>query len=184
MKTQATKFTSPRVSLDLQVTSSLRSNQRLINKISREIQRDLALELAKFLKQLPAFQSKLKQLQRIQVDLEICADTKMKRLNSLHRGKNKTTDVLSFPLYQNLRQSRQLDSSLFLPEVHLGDIVISLPVAKKQALERDHAIEEEIFQLFIHGFLHLCGYDHEISPKEAKIMFDLEEKIGEKIGKR
>ena len=79
----------------------------------------------------------------------------MKRLNSKFRGKNSTTDVLSFPLAENF-------------ERHLGDIVISLPQARKQAREFGSRLQEELLRLLIHGLLHLLGYDHEgVSKREA-----------------
>ena len=66
----------------------------------------------------------------------------------------------------------------------LGDIFICREVALRQAKEFGISIEEEILHLFIHGFLHLCGYDHEISREEEKLMFGLEEKLLEKISKK
>lgn len=77
-------------------------------------------------------------------------DRGMKKLNREHRGKNVTTDVLSFPAE---------------PEPgaypHLGDIVISLPTADKMAKKLGVSRRREVETLVIHGFLHLCGFDHE-----------------------
>ncbi|MBN8554510.1 MAG: rRNA maturation RNase YbeY [Deltaproteobacteria bacterium] len=78
----------------------------------------------------------------------------MKQLNRQFRQKNKTTDVLSF------------HSSI--PDL-LGSIVIDLAVAKKQAREYQHSIKQEILELFIHGVLHLLGFDHE-KASDAKKM--------------
>ncbi|HET8900889.1 MAG TPA: rRNA maturation RNase YbeY [Holophagaceae bacterium] len=77
-------------------------------------------------------------------------DRGMKKLNREHRGKNETTDVLSFPTDAGKGE---------FP--HLGDIVISLPVAEAMAKKLGVSRRREVETLVIHGFLHLCGYDHE-----------------------
>ena len=80
------------------------------------------------------------------------SDRRMTELNSLFRGKKLTTDVLSFP-----HEPDQFDSD----KTNLGDIVISVEQAQKQAVENGLTLEAEIKQLILHGLLHLCGYDHE-----------------------
>lgn len=77
-------------------------------------------------------------------------DRAMRRLNREHRGINLTTDVLSFPA--------QPEPGAF---PHLGDLVISLPVAEKMARKLGVSRRREVETLVIHGFLHLCGFDHE-----------------------
>ena len=76
----------------------------------------------------------------------ITGDTELKSLNSTFRGKDATTDVLSFP-------SGEKDP--------VGDIAVSLGRARAQAKERGHSIEEEVCILMLHGVLHLLGMDHE-----------------------
>ncbi|WP_120404165.1 MULTISPECIES: rRNA maturation RNase YbeY [unclassified Halobacteriovorax] len=119
--------------------------------------------------------------QEIEVDLHFCGDKRMRQINSEHRNKDKTTDVLSFPMYESLRP----DSTDFvLPgPVMLGDIIISRNVARKQAREFNLSLEQEVIHLFCHGLLHLLGYDHEISEKEEEIMESLEKEILLKIKK-
>jgi len=84
------------------------------------------------------------------VSISYVDDRIMRRLNREHRGIDQTTDVLSFP---------------FEPEKgafpHLGDLVISLPVADRMAKKLGVSRRREVQTLVIHGFLHLCGYDHE-----------------------
>jgi probable rRNA maturation factor len=82
---------------------------------------------------------------------------RMKELNNFFRNKDTTTDVLSFP-----HEPDEFDPN---PE-NLGDIVISVEQAKKQADENGLTLENEIKQLILHGLLHLCGYDHEIDNGE------------------
>jgi probable rRNA maturation factor len=85
------------------------------------------------------------------------SDDRMKQLNSLFRGKDTTTDVLSFP-----READEFD-----PEKNeLGDIVISAEQARKQCIENALSLDAEIRQLILHGLLHLCGYDHETDSGE------------------
>ena len=85
------------------------------------------------------------------------SDNRMKQLNEIFRGKSSTTDVLSFPH----------EPDEFDPEKgNLGDIVISVEQAQKQAGENGLTLDEEIKQLMLHGLLHLCGYDHETDNGE------------------
>ena len=86
----------------------------------------------------------------------------MRTLNNTWRNKDRTTDVLSFPL----REGRFLHIQ---PDM-LGDIVISLPVAARQAEEAGHSLMVELERLLVHGLVHLLGYDHEQSPAEARRM--------------
>lgn len=107
----------------------------------------------------------------------------MRTINREHRGKDKVTDVLSFPAQSSLRTSKNLDW-IQAGELSLGDLVISLPQAQRQAREFKLTVEEEMVHLFIHGFLHLMGYDHELSSKEEKLMEGLEAKLLEKFAKK
>lgn len=119
--------------------------------------------------------------EEIEVDLHFCGDKRMREINREHRDKDKTTDVLSFPMYESLRP----DSTDFvLPgPVMLGDIIISRNVAEKQAREFNIDLEQEVIHLFCHGLLHLLGYDHEISQEEEELMESLEKEILLKIKK-
>ncbi|MGC2235779.1 MAG: rRNA maturation RNase YbeY [Pyrinomonadaceae bacterium] len=85
------------------------------------------------------------------------SDRKMRELNKTFRGKNSTTDVLSFPF-----EADEFESD----ENNLGDIVISIEQAARQATENDLDLETEIKQLILHGILHLSGFDHEIDNGE------------------
>ena len=97
------------------------------------------------------------------------SDGKMRELNNLYRGVNKTTDVLSFG-------SEPDEFGAY--ETYLGDIAISLEQAHRQAEENDLDFETEIKQLMLHGILHLCGYDHETDAGE---MNELELRLREKL---
>ena len=86
---------------------------------------------------------------RGQVSVLLTTDAKIRRLNRRFRGKNKATDVLSFPASESA--TREIT----------GDLAISMPTALRQAREHAHALATEIKVLILHGLLHLAGYDHE-----------------------
>ena len=91
----------------------------------------------------------------------LVGDEEMRRLNRDYRGKDRTTDVLSF----SLREGEQGDVASAL-----GDVVISLETAARQACERRSTIAREVDRLLVHGILHLAGYDHEVSAREERRM--------------
>ena len=94
-------------------------------------------------------------------------DQRMRTLNRQYRGKDRTTDVLAFAM----REAPHSSSSL------LGDVVIAVPTAARQAKEGQRSLDEELTVLLVHGILHLCGYDHERSEKEARRMHRRERMI-------
>ena len=110
-------------------------------------------------------QSKI-QNPRSKTDLSIlfCGDARMRALNYRFRGKDRPTDVLSFPAGQG--------------EL-LGDIVVSVPYAARQARRRGEQTRREIDRLLLHGYLHLLGYDHETDGGE---MDALEVKLKRRLG--
>lgn len=104
---------------------------------------------------------------RTELSLVLVGNGEIQRLNARYRKKNYPTDVLSFPAGGLLPRGARI----------LGDVVISVERASQQADERGKTLEEELEALLIHGILHLLGYDHERSAKEAKAMQSLEKKI-------
>lgn len=138
----------------------------------------------KFLKRVAEIAIKnipsLKKKADVEIDLAIIGEKRMRRLNLIWRGKDKSTDVLSFKSGE-LRKNK--DSFIFAPGniFHLGEILICYPVAEKQAREDGFSIDKEMAILFIHGILHLAGYDHEKNGQEARKMFKLQEKIAGKL---
>ena len=84
--------------------------------------------------------------------IRFAGDREVRRLNRTYRGQDKPTDVLSFPG----------------GEGHLGDILVSVPVARRQALEAGHTVERELKVLLLHGLLHCLGYDHETDEGEME----------------
>lgn len=117
-----------------------------------------------------------KGLKSLHLSLLICGDARIKKLNNEFRGKDKVTDVLSFPLHENLRTSCYSATSL-----SLGDIAICYPQMKRQARDFKIGSMDEFIHLFFHGVIHLIGYDHEISEKEEKLMMKWEKLALEKF---
>lgn len=101
-----------------------------------------------------------------EVSLLITDDESIRGLNKDFRGIDRATDVLSFPMEE---------------ENMLGDIAISLDTAKRQSTDSGIAIEREVAFLFIHGMLHLLGFDHETGEAQEKEMFTLQEDILKKL---
>ena len=109
-------------------------------------------------------------LEGVEISVYITNDEEIRKLNKTYRGKDKATDVLSFPLDENFEGYRLL-----------GDIVISQDTAERQARELDHSLKEEVKRLLIHGLVHLLGYDHEKGEEEEKKFKELEERILSKL---
>ena len=96
-----------------------------------------------------------------ELSILLCDDTAIRTLNRQYRKKNKATDVLAFPMQEGPGPpaNQQL----------LGDVVISLPTARRQAGEHDRPIIQEVTFLLAHGLLHLLGYDHANKQEEREM---------------
>jgi probable rRNA maturation factor len=90
-------------------------------------------------------------------------DAFIQSLNETHRGKDRPTDVLAFPQNEGEGTPTALDHGL------LGDVVISLDTAERQAKGRKHTLMDEVSFLLAHGILHLLGYDHQTDEQEANM---------------
>lgn len=105
------------------------------------------------------------------VTVAFVSDRAMRGLNQLWRGKRATTDVLSFPAAQS--EFEKAEGS------NVGDVVISVEQASRQAIEHGLSFENEVSQLILHGLLHLSGYDHETDRGE---MDRLELRLRKRLG--
>jgi len=105
------------------------------------------------------------------LSLTLVGKARMQRLNRTYRQHDYATDVLAFPM-QDSSQS---------PVAFLGDVVICLPVALSQASRFGNTPDEELLRLLIHGTLHLLGYDHETTEREAKRMKRKEQTILQRL---
>lgn len=105
-----------------------------------------------------------------EIDVLLTSDAELKRLNKAFRGKNKATDVLSFPAPDEA-------------EGVAGDLAISLETAARQAAEHGHTLRDEVRILLLHGVLHLAGEDHEadsgeMAAREAELRRTLRLPVG------
>lgn len=107
-------------------------------------------------------------------DVILVDDEEMHELNKKYRGIDRTTDVLSFALNDN----KHIETEV----ISLGDIFISIPKMKSQAIEYGHSEKRELSFLALHGLLHLLGYDHTLGKKEEEEMFGLQKEILNDLG--
>lgn len=160
-------------SLELRLVSSLRSpslSKSMIKKLPNALE-IVARECYPTLKK--------QGVSKLSMSITICGRRKIQTLNRDYRNKDKPTDVLSFPLFDDLRQFKDT----WPGPMELGDIVICWPKVLQQALEFKITPEQEFIHLFVHGYLHLLGYDHELSRNEELIMEKYEQKLVGRIYK-
>jgi probable rRNA maturation factor len=107
-----------------------------------------------------------------------CLDKKnIQELNHTFRGKNKPTDILSFPQFEPTDLKRLLKGTAGQKSpLYLGDILLYLPRVKVDAVKRKKPLDHHVTHLVVHGFLHLLGYDH-MTARDAQNMEALEKKI-------
>lgn len=125
----------------------------------------------KYLRQIVNKASRLLKipLKSLEISLGIVAGPEMRRLNKQYKGRDRPTDVLSYPL-SSLAKKKSDGPKL------IGEIIICYPQALSQARYLKHSVKKELAILFLHGFLHLLGYDHQ-DRKGASRMDKLIEKI-------
>ncbi len=111
-----------------------------------------------------------------EVALSFVDDEEIQMLNKQYRAIDQPTDVLSFPMEDDFVPMAEEQSVPLL-----GDIIISVQTAKRQSEEYGHSLLREIGFLFVHGFLHLLGYDHQTDEEEA-VMLEKQEEILSKAG--
>ena len=118
---------------------------------------------------LPQLTARVEKMMRVmevpegsEVSILLCGDTLMQELNRDHRGFDKSTDVLAFAL----QEAQDFGGQATV----LGDIVISIDTARRQAKGEKRSLVAEVTMLLAHGLLHLLGYDH-ASPEDARTMF-------------
>lgn len=131
-------------------------NQNLV-KIYKLLKKQKAFRHCRFEKDLQSTSSKKKQ-----IVIVLVSRNEIKKINNSFRYKNKTTDILSFS---------SADEST------LGELILCPEVIKGQALSHKMTLHQEYLYLLIHGILHLLGYDHELSQKNEKEMFDIQDKV-------
>lgn len=113
--------------------------------------------------------------EREKISLAFVGKEDIKKLNKKYRGRNKPTDVLSFDFKSKIKNQK------LSKELGLGEILICLDVVKENAQKYGNDFQQEMIKVFTHGILHLCGYDHEKTKKQAVEMEKIEKKYLSKI---
>jgi len=108
------------------------------------------------------------------LSLVLVTDKKIQELNRVYRKKDTPTDVLSFSYVEEFFQSKKISPGF--QQNQIGELYISVPTARRQAKEHGHSLSKEIRILFIHGLLHILGYDHE-KAKDREVMQGLEQQF-------
>ena len=116
---------------------------------------------------------------RLSASIMFAADEDIRALNAEWRGKDKPTNVLSFPM---LERSDLLDLTPVGPPEMLGDIALAFETCAREADEKGVSLEHHAAHLIVHGLLHLAGYDHETGDADAEAMEALETKILAEMG--
>ncbi len=111
---------------------------------------------------------------KISFSVMLSNNTKIKKLNFFYRKKNKPTDILSFPTYDKLKISNK---------TYIGDIIISYNFINKPKSQNIKEFKKKLIKIFIHGFLHLLGFDHK-KNSEYKEMYKEEEYIYKTVIKK
>jgi probable rRNA maturation factor len=114
----------------------------------------------------------------IEVSIRLTSDEEVQQLNATYRGKDKPTNVLSFPMVDadSLYQIDQAES-----EILLGDIVLAQETCIAESAEKEISVEAHATHLVVHGLLHLLGYDH-LSDEDAQIMESIERRTLANLG--
>lgn len=115
-------------------------------------------------------------LQNKNTSVILMSDDEIASYNSKYRNKKEATNVLSFPAYND---GDNLPSEITQNE--LGDILISIETAEREAQQERKTLNDRLMELIIHGLLHLQGYDHERSEEEALLMWDKEKELMQKL---
>lgn len=149
-------------------------NRRAFNTVARRAIRETVAAIV-----APAIVKVALSSTRYEVALSLMNDEEIHQLNTHYRGKNKPTDVLSFA--QNEGEDFPVEVTENVAQV-LGDIVISIETAQRQAAERAHSLEEETEFLCVHGALHLLGFDH-INATDRRRMWKQQDEIVEHLKK-
>ena len=133
----------------------------------------VALSVAQIFKRIDYFPY----AQGIELSITLTNDTHIQELNREYRGKDKPTNVLSFPQIDWVQEQESAKAPLIM----LGDVIIALETIEREAQEQDKRIQDHFIHMLIHSILHLCGHDHE-QEAEAEEMESIEIQILSDMG--
>jgi probable rRNA maturation factor len=172
-------MTHPQDPLQKKKTSALQENHRQLEVAVTNQLRSFAIQSSNIKKIVNGVAEALG-LEEFHVSVAFVGTAAIKKLNAAYRQKDYATDVLSFGQIDWPSPLRLHPKKKVRPrgphELLLGDIVISLPNAKKNAASIGQGIDREVCFLLIHAMLHLCGHDH-MAPREEQVMLKLQNRI-------
>lgn len=135
----------------------------------------------KLIQSLLSFAAKEENIkEQTELSVTFLSDDAIRQVNHEYRAKNEATDVISFALEEEAVGEAPIFGAENMPR-HLGDLLISVETAARQAKEYGHSLERELGFLALHGFLHLLGYDH-MNDKDEKEMFTRQDEILQSYG--
>lgn len=114
------------------------------------------------------------------INIILTTPTHIKEYNKQYRNINKETDVLSFPMFEKEELEEKIEKKQFQNQDILGDMVLSIPKIKEQAVEFGNTFERELSYMVVHSFYHLLGYDH-MEEEDKKEMREKEETVLSKL---
>ena len=145
----------------------INANVVVENKLWNKKIKDPSSYIKKKIKKISQFNSLRKK--RFSFTILLTGNYKMKYLNHKFRNKNKTTDVLSFPNLDTVDLKKKTDT-----KIYLGDIALSYEIINRRSKDTNFYLEFD--KMWIHGYLHLLGYDHK-KVRDYKVMKKIEDKI-------
>lgn len=117
---------------------------------------------------------------KLYISITLTVPEVIKEANKKYRNIDKATDVLSFPMFEREELETLIKNNYDVEDV-LGDLIISIPKVKEQAIEYGHSFERELAYMVVHGFYHLMGYDH-MEEDDKKEMRQKEDEVLNKLG--
>ena len=117
---------------------------------------------------------------KLYISITLTVPEVIQEANKKYRNIDKPTDVLSFPMFEKQEIEYMLKNGYEVEDV-LGDLIISIPKVKEQAVEYGHSFERELAYMIVHGFYHLMGYDH-MEENDKKEMREKEDAVLNKLG--
>lgn len=144
--------------IDLMNNEILKSYEKIFKRILKRVKRELGIK------------------DKLGLSVTLCDNNHIHELNKQYRNKDVPTDVLSFAIEDGEDEKFLEEMRKFSSVREIGDIVISYDKAVAQAKEYGHSLNREVCFLFVHGVLHLLGFDH-INKTDEEEMFNLQKKV-------
>ncbi len=160
-------------------------DEQIINYVNERIENNNIDLVGKIKKVVKFVLSEEKiNIEKVSICISKEDESGIRKLNKEYRNIDKSTDVLSFPIFERYELEeiiKQKDENKIIKELELGDIILCMEIVEKQSKEYSTGLYRETLYMITHGVCHLVGYDH-IEPSDKKIMRALEKKALSVIG--